>query len=152
MEKLSFHVKCEQFMGAFTTYAYAWNCYADVPSNPEKLVCLFDTGSDIGIINIATANRLGLYPSDELRQYETAGGPSWSSIYKADICLPGGMVFRNRPFKGVQMPIDIMVGMDIMILGEMSLHFQEPYLEMSFTSDRYDLYLPDLCDGLGIKF
>ena len=70
----------------------------------------------------------------------------------ADICLPGGMVFKNQWFRGSDVPIDIIVGMDIMTLGEMSFRYQNPYLEMSFTSDKYDLYLPILGDGLGIKF
>lgn len=141
MIRRSFHVKCEQDKGVFFTYAYAWSHNVSPPDNPPKLVCLFDTGSDIGIINIDTANRLGIYASGEFVLNETAGGASYSGIYIADICLPGGMVFKKRKLKGIHMPMDIVIGMDIITLGKISFRYQDPHLNLSFSSNKYDVFL-----------
>ena len=141
MLRRTFHTKCNSFNGAYTAYAYAWT--GDIKTLPQaKLTCLFDTGSDIGMIDIKTAQKLHIKKTDKLTLSDTAGGQTFSDIYIANICFPNGMAFKNRPLKGIDLPVGLIIGMDIISTGKFSMAKNNGNMRLSFSTNQYDFYIP----------
>lgn len=82
---------------------------------------LWDTGATGSMITEKIVKELGLIP---VRQIEThhAQGTSINNLYYVNIALPNGIVIPNVPVAdGKLIDTDVLIGMDIISLGDFSI-------------------------------
>ena len=82
---------------------------------------LWDTGATFSVISIAKASELCLIPVDFSRAY-TANGWYETPVYRIDLLLPNGfMVSGLRVSQSELMVCDMLIGMDVISLGDFHL-------------------------------
>lgn len=82
---------------------------------------LWDTGATGSMITSRVVKELGLSP---IRQIQTAHaqGVSMTNLYYVNIILPNGIQVPNVPVgEGVLVDTDVLIGMDIISLGDFSI-------------------------------
>jgi len=91
----------------------------------EMTLALWDTGAECSVINEATAKKLGLQPFTFAKVFGVHGaGDKLKNVYLVDLFLPNRIAVQGvRVVEGTitHGAFEILIGMDIMTLGDVSL-------------------------------
>ncbi len=151
MKKLlrTFSAECREYCGLFIIDAYVCTHIDNLPvrENCERLIklpklnCLFDTGSNHSLINIQAIKTLQLVPSSDTNTLVTPNAVSKSRTYKTDIFFPGELIFTNITVGEMNSLIDMIIGTDVIRLGDFRLEHQNDKYILSFSGPGH-LFLP----------
>lgn len=87
----------------------------------EKFIGLWDTGASGTVISSDVVNKLGLLPIGKTKAYN-ANGEAIVNVYLINLFLPNKVAF---PFikvtEGILNGIDLLIGMDVISLGDFSI-------------------------------
>ena len=114
---------------------------------------LWDTGASCSVITKAAALRLGILP---IRQVKTrhAQGESETNLYYINVLLPNKIEVKNlRVTEGVLDGFDMLLGMDIINLGDFALTHKNDGTVFSFqipSTHEYD-FVKQIQNGVGKK-
>ena len=93
-------------------------------TNIKQLVkAIWDTGATASVITEKIVNALGLKPTG-MSNVITANGPTVQSTYIVDIVLPNNLQVRDVTVTGApgfSSDCDVLIGMDIISLGDFSI-------------------------------
>ena len=93
---------------------------------------LWDTGADGSVISNSIVTQLGLIADGKIRVYH-ADGMSLVNTYTIDLRLPCGVTFRNLVVTcGDLMDTDILVGMDVISMGDFAITAADGKTKFSF--------------------
>lgn len=144
----SFTVECEDYYGLATTYAYVGPHHEGVSMNNNcirlkslpKLRCCFDTGANHTTMSSNLAYDLGILPDRQSAKIATPLSAGKLAKYHVDICLPGDIVLVDWIIGGIphidsvqnNPVIDLLIGMDIIGLGDFALTHRNGKSLLSF--------------------
>lgn len=101
---------------------------------------LWDTGASGSVISKALAENLNLSPISKCRTYH-AQGESIVNVYLVDIVLPNRLAIRGlKVSEGILNGFDVLIGMDIITLGDFVLTNREDKTTFSFQIPSTHLY------------
>jgi hypothetical protein len=87
----------------------------------EKVCAVWDTGSTKSMISYRLAERLGLIPV-ETTIGSTIAGNCPAFVYRVNIIVPGCAEFPDfRVMGGVLPEMDVLIGMDVITMGDFSI-------------------------------
>lgn len=102
---------------------------------------LWDTGAASSVISTRVAAELNLQPTTRSLSYH-AQGASVVNVYSMDMLLPNGILVQNiRVSEGVLNGFDVLIGMDIINLGDFALTHRDGKTVFSFqipSTHEYD--------------
>lgn len=100
----------------------AWTPESDSPEPPTfEMTAIWDTGATNSVIAQSCVDRCGLVASG-MTVTHTAGGAIQVETYLVNIRLPNGVVFSGvRVAKGILHEVDMLIGMDMINLGDFSV-------------------------------
>ena len=122
----------------------------DGAEKPIKAVALWDTGASCSVIRPEIAAKLGLRVVSMARMSTPSESGRPTNVYLAHIYLPNGIMIPNiRVLEGIPSNCDILVGMDVIGLGDFAVSnyngkttfsFRIPScVEIDFTEHSYQL-------------
>lgn len=119
-----------------------------------KFTGLWDTGATGTMITKRVASLLGLTPSGMCQSYH-AQGVSYVNTYLINIVLLNGIQVYNLKVSEGDLPngIDLLIGMDIISLGDFSITHKNGRTVFSFqipSTHEYD-FVKQINNGVGIK-
>lgn len=128
--------------------------FSNAPHPPLKqFKGLWDTGASASMISEKVVRELGLHP---IRQIETrhAQGTAMSNLYYINIVLPNGIEVMNiAASEGVLYDFDLLIGMDVIGLGDFALTHKDDKTVFSFQippTHEYD-FVKQIRNGVGDK-
>jgi hypothetical protein len=93
---------------------------------------IWDTGATGSVITANVVTALGLIPTGQKQVY-TAKGPQYTNTYLVNIALPMGVMVPNIAVtEGNLHEVDVLIGMDIITLGDFSITNKDGNTVMSF--------------------
>ncbi|MBR5702687.1 MAG: retroviral-like aspartic protease family protein [Bacteroidales bacterium] len=114
---------------------------------------LWDTGASASVITERVARLLGIYPIRQVRTKD-ARGETDTNLYYVNILLPNRMEVKNVAVsEGVLDGFDLLIGMDIINLGDFALTHKNKGTVFSFqipSTHEYD-FVKQLQYGVGTK-
>lgn len=102
--------------------------------NANQVKAIWDTGATASVITENVVKALGLIPTG-MSHVHTANGPTIQSTYIVDIVLPNGLKVRDVTVTGATAlsgGCDVLIGMDIIALGDLSITNHKGCTCMSF--------------------
>lgn len=119
-----------------------------------RFMGLWDTGATGSMITTRVATALGLTPSGMCQTYH-AQGVSYVNTYLINIGLLNGIQIYNLKVSEGNLPdgIDLLIGMDIISLGDFSITHKNGGTTFSFqipSTHEYD-FVKQIENGIGIK-
>lgn len=91
------------------------------PGHPEQFKGLWDTGATGTVITLAVAEKLGIKPIGKRKCFH-AQGHDIVNVYLINLFLPNGIAFhRVEVIEGKLNGCDLLIGMDIISLGDFSI-------------------------------
>jgi predicted aspartyl protease len=108
-----------------------------LPHEPTRLPIetfrgLWDTGASTSAITKHVADKLGLIPTG-IVSFTHAGGSSATNTYLVNIILPNNVEIRSlRVCEGILSGQDVLIGMDIIGLGDFSICLKDGKTKFSF--------------------
>lgn len=136
MGKKSFTLKSDKPLNALITNcgiceAYDPNVTMQSP-RVENFSALWDTGATHSVINKVAADKLGLIPIGQALVYH-ANGECIVNKYLVNIFLPNGIMAYTVPVtEGKLKGFDMLIGMDIINLGDFSITHKDNGTTFSF--------------------
>lgn len=125
-------------------------------TRPKRLrfMGLWDTGATGSMITSRVASALGLTPTGICQTYH-AQGASYVNTYFVNIILLNGIQVYNLKVSEGNLPdgIDMLIGMDIISLGDFSITHKNGGTTFSFqipSTHEYD-FVKQIDNGVGIK-
>jgi hypothetical protein len=95
---------------------------------------IWDTGAMGSVITEKVVTTLGLKPIGQ-KQVSTANGIMTTNTYLVDFLLPGNVLIRGLEVtEGKLQNIDILIGMDVITLGDFSITNKDGHTVMSFRT------------------
>lgn len=96
-----------------------------VKPNSTEVICedavgIWDTGASASAISSALAKKLNLVPVS-FNVVDTANGPRPANVYYLSVILPNDVIVNNLRVTDGNMPCDMLLGMDIMMLGDLHI-------------------------------
>ena len=114
---------------------------------------LWDTGASSSVITKRVAQQLGIAPIRQVRAKD-ARGETDTNLYYVNILLPNRMEIKNLAVsEGVLDGFDLLIGMDIINLGDFSLTLKNGGTVFSFqipSTHEYD-FVKQIQQGVGQK-
>lgn len=101
---------------------------------PENIRLQWDTGASNTCVSHELVNRLGLVPDCDVNM-STPTNDVLSKAYLLDVMLPNGVGVKDVRAWGADIGrqgIDMLVGMDVMLLGEFSVSYKDGITSWSF--------------------
>lgn len=125
IKPIAFTVSADAKLGILTTPVSIYTTKdfnKSFKNKKEVYTALWDTGSTMSVISSELAKELNLDPSGQI-EAETAGGKYITNKYILSISLPNRLNIENIVVSsGKLMPgIDLLIGMDIIGLGDFSI-------------------------------
>lgn len=124
-------------------------------SHPEfrQFNGLWDTGASASVITRRVAEQLGISPIRQVR-IKDARGETYTNLYYVNILLPNRMEVKNVAVsEGILDGFDLLIGMDIINLGDFSLTHKNGGTVFSFqipSTHEYD-FVKQIQQGVGAK-
>ena len=120
----------------------------------KQFMGLWDTGASGTVITNRVATALGLVPSGMCKSYHAQGVSNVNTYFVNIILLNGIQVHSLRVFEG-NLPggIDLLIGMDIISLGDFSITHKNGGTVFSFqipSTHEYD-FVKQVQNGVGTK-
>lgn len=115
---------------------------------------LWDTGASCTMISDRVSSALGLTPTGMCKSYH-AQGDSIVNTYLINIILPNGIHIHSLKVSEGKLPmgIDLLIGMDVISLGDFSITHKNGGTVFSFqipSTHEYD-FVKQIQNGVGIK-
>lgn len=114
---------------------------------------LWDTGATASVISTEVVKQLGLAPISQCKTYH-AQGESIVNVYLVDLILPNKLRVKDvRVTEGRLNGFGLLIGMDIINLGDFALTHKNNQTEFSFqipSTHEYD-FVKQIEQGVGTK-
>ncbi len=125
MKKFAFTLKSPVTLRALCTTCAIYEAFdptaTNNPKRPQKVNVLWDTGASGSVIDATVARRLGLTPVSRA-QVCHANGTAIVNVYIVNIELPSSiMIPMLTVTEGNLSGIDVLIGMDVISLGDFSV-------------------------------
>ena len=102
------------------------------PTNVQPFQAIWDTGATGSVITAGVVQKLQLKPIGKIT-VNTAGGAHIQNQYLVDIILPNDVGIRNvKVTEATLAGCDVLIGMDIITLGDLSITNHDDHTIMSF--------------------
>lgn len=112
---------------------------------------IWDTGATASVITTNIVNKLNLVPTG-MTNVITANGPALQNTYIVEIVLPNGLVVKDvtvTEIPGLSSGCEVLIGMDIIVLGDFSITNYKGTTCMSFRIP--SMHEIDYVKNLGVK-
>lgn len=136
----AFSVECDVYKGVATTTAYIMDSAPELTleEKTKRLLgmnsyrCLFDTGASHSAISKTVASTL-TSKLDVISKVVSPNAVADTALYSVDILLPNNVVLSNVIVSEIENPIDIIIGLDVIGLGDFALSSRNGHPFLSFS-------------------
>ena len=106
---------------------------ADKQPALESFACIWDTGASGSVITAAVVAKCGLKPITMVKVQGAYGGITDRNVYLVNIGLPNGVLLPGvQVTEGEMSGFDVLIGMDVITLGDFSVTNQNGNTVFSF--------------------